>query len=171
MAIRTITTQGDPVLAKVCKPVKEITDRIKTQCQDMIDTMIEADGVGLASPQIGLVKRLFVCRPILEEPEKIFVMINPEITHMEGSQESTEGCLSVPGYVGVVDRPELVRIKAQDIYGVEQEYEFTGFAATCICHEYDHLDGILYVDKSSSVLSAEEYDEMLRDKMEEPTEE
>lgn len=163
MAIRSIVVQGDPILKKVCKPVKEITDRIRVQCQDMIDTMMDADGVGLASPQIGIIKRIFVCRPHLDDPEKIYVMINPEITHMEGSQDSVEGCLSVPGYVGGVDRPELVRITAQDINGETQEYEFDGFAATCICHEYDHLDGILYVDKSDSVMTAEEYDQMLRE--------
>lgn len=167
MAIRKIVEQGDPVLAKVCKPVKEINDRIKVQCLDMIDTMLDADGVGLASPQIGVMKRIFVCRPHLDDSEKIYTMINPEITYMEGSQESVEGCLSVPGYVGAVERPELVRITALDENGESHDYEFDGFAATCICHEYDHLDGILYVDKAESVLTAEEYDQMLREEMEE----
>lgn len=163
MAIRKIVTEGEEILRKNCKPVKMINDRIKTLCEDMIETMISADGVGLAAPQVGVMKRIFVCRPDLEDQTQCYVMINPEITHAEGSQASTEGCLSVPGYVGTVERPELVRLRAQDLEGNEQEYEFSGFGATVICHEYDHLDGLLYTDKAKDIMTAEEYDEMLQE--------
>ena len=124
--------------------MKEVTKHIQTVTRDMIDTMIEADGVGLAAPQIGIMKRMFVCRPELEDPEHNYVFINPEILEKEGEQDSMEGCLSVPGYIG-----------------------HDGFAATCICHEYDHLDGILYTDRSDNVMTNEEYAEILKEQEEE----
>ncbi|MBQ6621465.1 MAG: peptide deformylase [Mogibacterium sp.] len=163
MAIRQITIDGDEILRKHCKPVRIISDRIRTLCQDMIDTMISADGVGLAAPQVGVMKRIFVCRPDLENMENYYIMINPEITYTEGSQPSTEGCLSVPGYVGTVERPELVRLHAQNLDGEDVEYEFSGFGATVICHEYDHLDGTLYTDKAHDIMTSEEYDRMLQE--------
>lgn len=162
MALRNITVKGDEILAKKCKPVKEITARIKEACADMVDTMKEADGVGIAAPQIGIMKRFFIAMPHVEAEDeetrdKIYYMINPEITYKEGTQESSEGCLSVPGYMGLVDRPYKIRIKAQDLDGEEHEYEFEGFEATVFCHEYDHLDGTLYSDIAKAMMSNEEY--------------
>lgn len=166
MALRNITVRGDEVLAKKCKPVKEITDRIREACADMVDTMKAADGVGIAAPQIGIMKRFFIAMPHVESDdeairEKIYYMINPEITYKEGTQESSEGCLSVPGYMGLVDRPYKIRIRATDLDGEEHEYEFEGFEATVFCHEYDHLDGILYPDVAKDMMTVEEYAERL----------
>ncbi|MBQ0018639.1 MAG: peptide deformylase [Clostridiales bacterium] len=162
MALRTITERGAEILTKQCKTVKEITPRIRELCDDMIDTMKAADGVGLAAPQVGVMKRLFVAMPHVDSDDesiqdKIYVMINPEITYAEGTQESSEGCLSVPGYMGLVDRPQKIRIKATDLEGNENEFEFEGFPATVMCHEYDHLDGILYCDIAKDFMTSEEY--------------
>lgn len=168
MALRNITIRGDEVLAKKCKPVKEITPRIAEACEDMVETMLAADGVGIAAPQVGIMKRFFIAMPHVdaedeETRDKIYVMINPEITYREGTQESSEGCLSVPGYMGLVDRPYKIRIKGTDLQGVEHEYEFEGFEATVFCHEYDHLDGILYSDIAKDMMTVEEYSEILHE--------
>lgn len=171
MALRKIVLRGDEILTKTCKPIRKVNERIRILAEDMIDTMIEADGVGLAAPQVGVIKRIFVCRPLLEDQGKIFVMINPEILEKEGEQVSNEGCLSVPGYIGTVMRPERVKLRATDLEGEEHEYEFEGFAATCICHEYDHLDGILYPDKATAFMTNEEYEEILRKLQEEKEQE
>lgn len=166
MALRTITVRGDEILTKHCKPIKKITPRIKELAQDMVETMHNADGVGIAAPQVGVMKRIFVAMPHVDAEDeetrnKIYYMINPEITYTEGTQESSEGCLSVPGYMGLVDRPEKIRIKATDLDGVEHEYEFEGFEATVFCHEYDHLDGIVYPDIAKEMMTMEEYAERL----------
>lgn len=167
MAIRNIVTKGNEILSKKCKPVKEITPHIKDVMKDMVDTMNEADGVGLAAPQIGIMKRFFVAMPYVDKEEdderrdEVFFMINPEILSQEGSQVSNEGCLSVPGYIGVVERPQKVRMKALDLDGNENEYEFEGFAATVVCHEYDHLEGRLYTDLATELMTNEEYAERL----------
>jgi peptide deformylase len=113
-------------------------------------------------------KRFFIAMPHVDAEDeetrnKIYVMINPEITYKEGTQESSEGCLSVPGYMGLVDRPYKIRIKGTDLEGVEHEYEFEGFEATVFCHEYDHLDGILYSDIAKDMMTVEEYSEILRE--------
>ncbi len=162
MALRNITVKGDEILAKKCKPVREITPRIKEACADMIDTMKAADGVGIAAPQIGIMKRFFIAMPHVEAEDeetrnKIYYMINPEITYKEGTQKSTEGCLSVPGMMGLVDRPQKIRIKAQDLDGKEHEYEFEDFEATVFCHEYDHLEGIIYPDVAKGLMTVDEY--------------
>ena len=162
MAIRTIVEQGNEILGKVCKPVKEITPRIVTLAEDMIDTMMEADGVGLAAPQVGVMKRLFVAMPCPDDEEpKIYVMINPEIIEREGEQCSNEGCLSIPGYMGSVKRPEKLKVKYTDIDGNEAVEEFEGFGAVVISHEYDHLDGILYSEKADVFMTNDEYLAML----------
>lgn len=166
MALRNIAVRGSEILTKKCKPIKAITPRIRQLAEDMVDTMKDADGVGIAAPQVGVMKRFFVAMPHVDSEdesirEKIYYMINPEITYKEGTQESSEGCLSVPGYMGLVDRPEKIRIKATDLDGNEQEYEFKGFAATVFCHEYDHLDGILYSDIAKEMMTVEEYAERL----------
>ena len=164
MAIRQITIRGDEILTKNCKPVKEITPRVVQLCEDMIDTMFEADGVGLAAPQVGVMKRIFVAMPYPddEEPE-VYVMINPEIIESEGEQESSEGCLSVPGYMGLVDRPVRVKVRYTNIDGDTLEEEFSDFAATVICHENDHLNGILYADKAKDFMTTEEYAKRLEE--------
>ncbi|MBR0308640.1 MAG: peptide deformylase [Mogibacterium sp.] len=168
MALRHITERGEEILAKKCKPVKAITPRIKEACADMVETMLAADGVGIAAPQIGIMKRFFIAMPHVEAEDeeirdRIYYMINPEITYTEGTQESSEGCLSVPGYMGLVDRPYKIRIKAQDLEGEEHEYEFEGFEATVFCHEYDHLEGILYPDVAKALMTVEEYSERLEE--------
>ncbi len=166
MAIRTITTRGQEILAKKCKPIKEITPRIRELALDMAETMLAADGVGIAAPQVGVMKRFFIAMPHVDAEDeairdKLYFMINPEITYREGSQESTEGCLSVPGYMGLVDRPQKIRIKALDLDGNMQEYEFENFEATVFCHEYDHLDGVLFPDVAKDMMTAEEYSKRL----------
>ena len=177
MAIRTIVVRGNEILAKKCKPVKEITPHIREVMADMVDTMNDAEGVGLAAPQIGIMKRFFVAMPFAdmdeddERREQIFYMINPEITYTEGSQESNEGCLSVPGFMGVVERPEKVRMKALDLEGNEHEYEFEGFAATVVSHEYDHLEGRLYTDLATEIMTNEEYAKRLEAEKEKSEEE
>lgn len=167
MALRKIVLKGDEILTKKCKPVKKINDRIKVLCDDMIDTMVQADGVGLAAPQVGVMKRIFVCRPFTDNLEQVFVMINPEIIEMEGEQDSAEGCLSVPGYIGLVKRPMKVKMRAMNLEGETKEYEFEDFAATCIMHENDHLDGIVYPDIASEVYTVEQYNELLAEDKEE----
>ena len=166
MALRNITVRGDAILAKKCKTIKSITPRLLTLAEDMVETMKAADGVGIAAPQVGVMKRFFIAMPHVdaedeETRDKIYYMINPEITYREGTQESSEGCLSVPGYMGLVDRPEKIRIKATDLEGNEHEYEFEGFEATVFCHEYDHLEGILYPDVAKEMMTVEEYSERL----------
>ena len=168
MALRNITVRGDEILAKKCKPVRAITPRIIEACEDMVDTMKAADGVGIAAPQVGIMKRFFIAMPHVDAEdeatrEKIYYMINPEITYTEGTQESSEGCLSVPGYMGLVDRPYKIRIKATDLEGKEHEYEFEGFEATVFCHDYDHLEGVIYPDIAKEMMTVEEYSELLEE--------
>lgn len=163
MAIRQIRVRGEEILTKKCKPVKEVTPRIVQLCEDMVDTMFEAQGVGLAAPQVGVMKRIFVAMPYPDEEEpEIYVMINPEILEEEGTQESGEGCLSVPGYMGLVDRPQKVKVRYTDIEGDTYEEVFEDFAATVISHENDHLNGIVYPDKAKDFMTAEEYLERMQ---------
>ncbi len=161
MALRRIVLKGDEILTKKCKPIKEITPRIIEMMNDMVETMAENDGVGLAAPQIGVMKRAFVARPFPgdedESKDIIYFMINPEITETSGTQESVEGCLSYPNHTGFVDRPQTIKIKAQDLDGEWHEYEFEGYPAVVMCHEYDHLDGVLYTDRAKEVMTNEEY--------------
>ncbi len=148
MALRHVVTKGDPILRKHCREVTEVTDRIRTTMEDMLETMREEMGVGIAGPQVGVMRRMFVAEPV---PGKVYFMINPEITEREGSQTGEEGCLSVPGLVGTVERPQKIKMKALDLDGSEREYEFEDFDARVMCHEYDHLDGILYTDLATDV--------------------
>jgi len=164
MALRNVTVEGDEILRKNCKEVKNINDRIKALIDDMIETMRKEKGVGLAAPQIGVMRKIFVAEP---EPENLYIMINPEIISEEGTQESTEGCLSVPGYIGLVDRPTKIVMEATDLEGEKHEYEFTGFYAVVMSHENDHLNGILYKDKSKQIMTEEEYEAMLMEVEEE----
>ena len=143
MALRTIRIQGDPVLTKVCRPIPEVTDRIRTLAEDMLETMYEANGVGLAAPQVGILKRIVV---IDVEDGYQYVLINPEIIEQDGEQTGYEGCLSVPGKTGVVTRPNHVVVRALDENMDEIEVEGEGLLARAICHECAHLDGQLYTE-------------------------
>ena len=159
MAIRNIVKKGDDILRKKCREVSEVTDRIRLILEDMVDTMHSELGVGLAAPQVGIMRRMFVAEPV-PESGNIYYMINPEIYEREGSQVGEEGCLSVPGLVGTVERPEKIKMRAQVIDGNWKEYEFEDFEARVMCHEYDHLEGILYTDKASNIHDpALEYEE------------
>lgn len=144
MAIRNIREIGDEVLNKTCKEVKEMTPRIKELIEDMLDTMYEANGVGLAAPQVGILKRIVVIDVTGEDP---IVMINPKIIESDGEQTGYEGCLSVPGKNGVVTRPNFVKAVAFNENMEQYEIEGTELLARAICHELDHLDGHLYVEK------------------------
>lgn len=145
MALRNIRVEGDPVLRKVCKPVTEVNDRTKELIEDMLDTMYDACGVGLAAPQVGILKRICVI-DISEEGDNPVIMINPEIIESSGSQTGPEGCLSVPGKQGTVTRPNYVKAKAYDMDMNEFIVEGEELMARAICHELAHLDGDLYID-------------------------
>ena len=142
MAIRNIRIIGDEVLRKQCKEVTEMTSRIKGLIHDMFDTMYEANGVGLAAPQVGILKQIVV----IDCGDAPYVLINPKIIETAGEQTGDEGCLSVPGKVGVVTRPDYVKVQALDENMKPYELEGTGLLARAICHECDHLFGKLYVD-------------------------
>lgn len=144
MAIRNIREIGDPVLNKVCKEVKEMTERTRELIEDMFDTMYEADGVGLAAPQVGILKRIVTIDVTGEDP---ILLINPVIMEKSGEQTGNEGCLSVPGKTGVVTRPNYVKVKAYDENLEPFELEGTELLARAICHELEHLEGHLYVEK------------------------
>ena len=142
MALRQIRTIGDPVLTKTCKEIKEITPKILELADDMLETMYEANGVGLAAPQVGILKRMVV----IDIGDGPILMINPEIIETSGTQTGDEGCLSIPGKAGTVTRPNYVKARAFNEDGDEYEIEGTELLARAICHETDHLDGILYPD-------------------------
>ena len=143
MAIRNIREIGDGVLNKKCKEVKEMTPRTKELIEDMLETMYEANGVGLAAPQVGILKRIVVIDVTGEDP---YVMVNPRILEVSGEQTGHEGCLSVPGKTGVVTRPNYVKAVAYNENMELYEVEGTELLARAICHEMDHLEGKLYVD-------------------------
>ena len=143
MATRKIRIDGDSILRKICKPVKEMTPRLSQLIDDMFDTMYEADGVGLAAPQVGILKRIVVIDVTGEDP---ILLINPVILSTDGEQTGYEGCLSVPGKTGVVTRPNHVKVKAYNADMEEFTLEGEELLARAICHELDHLDGKLYVD-------------------------
>ena len=145
MAIRNIVKEGDEILAKVCRPVTVFDDRLRSLVEDMKDTLAKADGVGLAAPQVGILKRLVLV--LDEDDETVLVLVNPEIVATEGTQTPTEGCLSVPGVWGKTVRPAKVTVKAQNEFGEPVTYTRTGITAVCFCHELDHLDGHLFRER------------------------
>lgn len=142
MALREMRIQGDPVLGKVCKPIKEMTPKLAALIEDMLDTMYEQNGVGLAAPQVGMLKRIVV----IDVGDGPVVLINPKILETSGEQTGQEGCLSVPGKAGIVTRPNYVRAEALDEDMQPFEFEAEGLFARAVCHELDHLDGILYTE-------------------------
>ena len=156
MAIRNVVLEGDEILRKKCREIPEVTDRIRTTMEDMLETMRQQYGCGIAGPQVGVMRRMFIAEP---EPGRVYYMINPVMLEQEGSQIGDEGCLSVPGLIGTVERPQRIKIKAWDLDGQEQVYEFEDWDARVMCHEYDHLDGILYTDKATTVREPEEEEE------------
>lgn len=144
MAIRNIREIGEEILTKKCKEVTEMTDRTRYLIEDMLDTLYEANGVGLAAPQVGVLKRIAVIDVTGEDP---YILINPRILETGGEQTGSEGCLSVPGKAGTVTRPNYVKVAALDVDMKPFELEGTELLARAICHELDHLDGHLYVEK------------------------
>ena len=155
MAVREIRVQGDEVLTKVCKEVKALTPRNLVLIEDMLDTMYEAQGVGLAAPQVGILKRIVV----IDIGEGPIILINPEILETSGEQTGDEGCLSVPGLAGQVTRPNYVKVRALDENMEEVIYEGEGLLARAFCHEIEHLDGHLYVEKVEGELHEPVYEE------------
>ena len=153
MALRKIALQGEPCLTKVCRPVTDFNGRLHTLLDDLADTLAESGGVGLAAPQVGVLRRVCV---VLDEEEQLIELVNPEIIRTEGEQTGLEGCLSVPGKYGEVTRPEIVRVRAQDRNGNWFEAEGEELIARCFCHELDHLDGILYTEVMERFLTEEE---------------
>lgn len=156
MAIRNIREMGEEVLTKRCREVTEMTPRIKELIEDMLETMYEANGVGLAAPQVGVLKRIVVIDTTGEDPH---ILINPRIVESSGEQTGPEGCLSLPGKSGQVTRPAYVKAVALDVNMKEFELEGTELLARAICHELDHLDGHLYVEKVEGPLQDVRYDE------------
>ena len=160
MGLRKILTDKDPALHKVCKPVEVFDNKLHKLLDDMHDTLIESGGVGLAAPQVGILRRVFLVDVGAEENE-IVEFINPEIIETDGEQVGPEGCLSVPGKYGLVKRPYYAKVRAQDRNGEWFEAEGEELIARCFCHELDHLDGIVYTQVMERYLSEDEliYDE------------
>ena len=160
MAQLKIRTEQDPALRKKSREVTEITGRTLTLLNDMLETMRRADGCGLAAPQVGVLRRIVV---IEVTPGEVLELINPKIISQSGEMTGVEGCLSVPGKQGIVKRPSYVRVEALDRNGVTQTYEGTELLARCLCHEIDHLDGILYTDKAEKIIYPDEDGEYSED--------
>ncbi len=155
MGTRNIIKIGDETLRKVCKKQEKFDLRLAILLKDMADTMYKAEGVGLAGPQVGILRRVAVV-DVTEDHSGLLELVNPVIVGREGSQTGREGCLSVPGRQGVVTRPRKITVRFQDRKGRVQELETEGFEARAICHELDHLDGTLYIDRMDRELSKEE---------------
>ena len=163
MALRRILTDEDRSLRKKSREVTAFNERLHILLDDMLETLHDANGVGLAAPQVGILRRAVIVLEFPEEDEgseTVYELINPEIIEAEGSQYGVEGCLSVPGYCGYVERPMRVKVKAFDRYGNPFEAEGEGLTARAFCHEIDHLDGILYKDKADKMYTNEEYEEL-----------
>ena len=158
MAIREIVTQGDPVLNKVCHPVTQFDRKLWDLLDDMHDTLAQSNGVGLAAPQVGILRRVVL---VINGEDRVIELINPTIVSTSGEQEGLEGCLSVPGKWGVVKRPMRVRVRAQDRNGNWFEEEDEELTARCFCHELDHLDGHLFSELADRLYTSEELDAMM----------
>ena len=155
MAKLNIVKEGDPVLRGKCRPVEEITPRIITLLDDMIETLHDANGAGLAAPQVGVRRRIALVEC---EEGKLYELINPEIIEKNGYQKEIEGCLSLPGKWGYTERPMEVTVRATDRTGKEYTVKGTGLTARAFCHEIDHLDGILYTDHAVEMIDPEEFE-------------
>lgn len=162
MALRNILLEGEPQLLKRSRPVTEFNERLHILLDDMRDTLIHAGGVGLAAPQVGILRRavlVFETNVPEGEEERLLELVNPEIIWEEGEQEGGEGCLSVPEVFGIVRRPEKVRVRAQDRYGETFEVEGEGLTARAFCHEIDHLEGRLFLSRAERILEKEELEQ------------
>ena len=159
MALRKIVEQGDECLTKVCRPVTEFNSRLHELLDDMVETLADANGAGLAAPQVGVLRR--VCIVMDEDSEEYIELINPEIVAQSGEQTGLEGCLSVPGKWGIVTRPNVVRVRAQDRDGQWFEVEGEELTARAFCHEIEHLDGHLFVEHTDHLMTEEELEEYM----------
>lgn len=160
MAIRKIVTQGDEILHKKSRVVTDFNDRLHQLLDDMKDTLAQAGGVGLAAPQVGVLRRAVI---VVNDDEEMLELVNPEIIYTEGEQTGPEGCLSVPGKFGMVTRPYFVRVKAQDRFGSWFEAEGEELTGRCFCHELEHLDGHLYTEHIDRFLTEEELEAYYRE--------
>lgn len=168
MALRNIVKVGDPVLTKKCRPVTKFDDNLATLLDDMFETMHDANGVGLAGPQVGILRRVVV----VDAGEEDIELVNPEIVEVsEETQTGLEGCLSLPGKWGIVTRPMRAKVRAQDRFGDWYEYEGEELIARAFLHEIDHLDGHMYTEIAEKMLTAEELEEMLKAEQEAESEE
>ncbi len=166
MALRIVLTDENPALRKICRPYTEFGPRLHQLLDDMRETLIEEDGVGLAAPQVGIIRRACIVLEtnVAEDEEPYFIeLVNPEIILEEGEQEGGEGCLSFPGQYGIVKRPQHVIVRAQDRNGEPFEVDGVDLTARAFCHEIDHLNGILFVDKAVHMLTEEELAELRGD--------
>lgn len=161
MALRTILTQGDPTLNKVSRPVEKFDQKLHDLLDDMKETLANANGAGLAAPQVGILRRVVV---VVDADERMVELVNPVIIRAEGEQTGLEGCLSVPGKYGVVTRPYKARVRAQDRDGNVFEVEGEEIVARCFCHELEHLDGHLYVEHTDRLYTIEELEAMEAEK-------
>ena len=160
MAIRTIVTREDPVLSKVCHPVTKFDGKLSDLLDDLKETLASANGLGLAAPQVGILRRAVI---VVDDNGEMLELVNPEIIEREGEQEGFEGCLSVPGRWGVVKRPYKVRVRAQDRNGNFFEAEGEEIVARCFCHEIEHLDGHLFTEHADRLYTTEELDRMMEE--------
>ena len=158
MALRTIITKGDPVLNKKAHPVTNFDEKLAILLDDMVETLRDSGGVGLAAPQIGILRRVVV---VINDEDQVIELVNPEIIATEGEQVGFEGCLSVPGRWGKVARPMKARVKAQNRKGEWFEVEDEGLTARCFCHELDHLDGHLFTELTDKLYTSEELEELM----------
>jgi peptide deformylase len=157
MASRKILLRGDKALNKVSRPVTDFNERLHTLLDDMRETLVNANGLGLAAPQVGILRRAVL---VINKDDQVLELINPTILKEEGEQDGYEGCLSVPGYYGRIVRPMRVRVRAQDRYGSEFEVEDDGITARCFCHELEHLEGHLFTERADKLYTVEELEEM-----------
>ena len=163
MATRNIITEGNPTLSKISRPVTSFDDRLAILIDDMKETLVQANGIGLAAPQVGVLRRVVV----VDLGDEIIELVNPKILEQSGEQDGLEGCLSVPERFGMVKRPNFVKLEAQDRHGDWFEYEGEELIARCFCHELEHLDGHLYTERAYHMLTQEEYEDLVRQQQEE----
>ena len=157
--IKQILQKEDPALHKVCHPITKFDGKLAALLSDLTDTLKDAGGLGLAAPQIGILRRVCV---VMDDDESFLELVNPEIVSQEGEQEGFEGCLSLAGMYGIVKRPMKVKVKAQDRTGAEIEFEREGITARCFCHEIEHLDGHMYYEHTDRLFNEDEVDKILQ---------